>query len=323
MLVTSLLSMLLLIGCQQDKSVEESKKIAAKAKAAEKPKLAPVTKRPGYVKGDIFVLEYHRITPKESLYARSIDKFKQDLERLYKLGFRPVTVTEILEDKMNLPPGASPVALTFDDSTISQFKLDNEGNIDPNCAIGIMHTFAQKHPDFPVKATFYILPYTPFEQKQWIERKFAMLKQWGCEIGSHTVSHKGLKSLSEETIAKELGTSIDWIRTLGFEPKTMAVPYGIMPKRKDILANFNWQGKKYGFIANLRSMGRPARSPKSERPEDPLRFPRILGDDQKMALGYWLQKVEDGEVAPYVQPGVELPAPTLKQTQATEPKSSS
>ena len=77
-------------------------------------------------------------------------KFKQDLQLLYEKGFRPVTMSEYLDNKIDIAPGASPVVITFDDSDPSQFTLLPDGRPSANCAIGIWHAFAQKYPDFPI-----------------------------------------------------------------------------------------------------------------------------------------------------------------------------
>ena len=287
------------VGCKKS---ESHASLAPPKKVVEKPILKRVSNRQGDKKGVVFIAEYHRVLPKEGLYTRSTHNFRKDLDTLYKYGFRPVTLSEFVEGKMTLPPGASPVVLTFDDSSLSQFKMLPDGKIDPESAVGILENFSKEHPDFPVKATFFILPKVPFGQAGCVNQKLSRLKSWGCEIGSHTLSHNSLRKLSEEKIKQELGGSIDWIRSLGFEPKTMAVPYGIMPKKIELLKNFTWNGKQYGFIANVRSMGRPAHSFESEKPDNPYRLARIIGSNEPMALTYWLKKVEEGKVQLYVQP---------------------
>ena len=285
-------------GCQGAKKAEPAPKKAV----VQKPVLKRVSNRPGYKKGVVFIAEDHRVLPKEGLYTRSTKNFRKDLDTLYRLGFRPVTLTEFVEGKMTLPPGASPVVLTFDDSSLSQFKILPDGKVDPECAVGILEQFSKEYPDFPVKATFFILPKVPFGQEIWVDKKFSMLKAWGCELGSHTLTHSSLRKLSDEKVKQELGGSIDWIRSLGFEPKTMAVPYGVMPKNVSLLKSFTWNGKQYGFIANVRSMGRPARSFESEKPDNPYRLARVIGSDEPMALTHWLKMVEQGAIQPYVQP---------------------
>lgn len=285
-------------GQKQDTALNTEKKSGEPQKVA----LKRVSDRPENKKGDILIAEYHRILPKESSYARSITSFRSDLQKLYELGFRPVTLIEFLEDRMNIPPGSTPVVLTFDDSTVSQFKILPGGKIDPDCAVGILKDFSEKHPDFPVKATFYILPDNPFGQAGFLNRKLALLKEWGCEIGSHTMTHRSLSKLSDDEIKKELGESVDNIRELGFEPKTMAVPYGCMPKDPNILKSFTWNNKQYGFKANVRSMARPARSPLARKPDDPVRTPRVIANDAPLGFTHWLEKAKNGEVDLYVQP---------------------
>lgn len=293
-------SLIFLCGCNSSSKTENNSK-NLKSKEVVKKALTRVTNRVQNLKGDIFILEYHKVTPTEGLYARSSEKFRNDLTRLHKLGFRPVTMAELVQDKMNLPPGATPVVLTFDDSSLSQFKMLPDGTIDPECAVGIMESFSKTHPDFPVKATFYVLPDSMFCQKGLVDAKLKKLKEWGCELGSHTISHRSLRKLSDDEISKELGESIEYIRSVGFEPLTMAVPYGNMPKNNKILSKFSYKGKEYGFLANVRSMARPCRSMHVDKKEDPLRMPRILGSDEKFALSYWLDEVDKGNVGLYVQ----------------------
>ena len=70
-----------------------------------------VSERPGNTDGVVFVAMYHRVMPEEGSYTRSVEGFKRDLQRLYDMGFRPVTLGEYIDDKMDLAPGASPIGL--------------------------------------------------------------------------------------------------------------------------------------------------------------------------------------------------------------------
>src|SRR5438034_11746040 len=48
--------------------------------------------------GKIPVLEYHVIGgEKNSLYTRTVASFKADLEDVYKRGYRPITIAQMLE----------------------------------------------------------------------------------------------------------------------------------------------------------------------------------------------------------------------------------
>lgn len=246
-------------------------------------------------------MEYHRVQKKEARWDRSVDRFKADLERLYRMGFRPVTLTQYLDDKMDLPPGASPVVFTWDDSDPTQFRLLEDGSIDPDSGIGIWKAFAEKHPDFPVRGNFYILPQALWGQPGQVDRKLEMMKEWGCEIGSHTWSHANLKKLSAEAAKEELAKAIDFIESKGFECTSIALPYGISPQDASLIRSFEHKGKKYGHRAALLVGANPAPSPKSEK-LDPYRLPRIQSIEGDFGITYWLDKVEAGDVKPYVEP---------------------
>lgn len=260
----------------------------------------PVTTRKPNTMGRVLVLEYHRIA-EEGAWTRSAKKFRADLARLYQMGFRPVTVSEIASGKFDIPKGASPVAITFDDSDISQYRILKDGTIDPDCAIGIWRVFSVKHPDFPVKGTFYVLPSRPFGQRAWVGTKLRNLREWGSEIGSHTLSHKSLGSLTDDEVKQELAGSIEWLRKLGIEPTSLATPYGVRPKNHELLSGFTWNGKQYGFKAVTRVGAAPAWSPNDKR-FDPHNIWRVLGEDGQERMSQWLARIEKGKIEPYVQP---------------------
>lgn len=254
---------------------------------------ARVSDRPANVEGGVFVVEYHKIAKDEARWDRSIAKFKSDLQRLYDLGFRPVAMRDYLAGNMKLAPGASPVIFTFDDSHPSQFRLV-DGKLDPECAVGIWQEFASKHADFPVLASFYILPSTgPWGAKSDVPEKLRLLKDWGCELGSHTISHSNLSKLSDAVVEKEFVDANRFIRDAGFEPSVIALPFGIAPKNRGLL-------DKHYRAALLVGAG-PAPPPGSEK-FDPMRIPRIQGIDEDYGLTYWLDRVESGRYQPYVEP---------------------
>ncbi len=109
--------------------------------------LPRVTARPANRMGKVLIVEYHHISPKEARWDRSIRAFRADLERLYRMGFRPVTLSQFLDGRMPLPPGASPVVFTFDDASPSQIRLREDSSLDPDCAMG--KAFSRKAPRLP------------------------------------------------------------------------------------------------------------------------------------------------------------------------------
>ena len=194
-----------------------------------------------------------------------------------------------------------PVVFTFDDSDRSQFRLRPDGTLDPDCAVGIWAAFAEQHPDFPVRATFYVLPDVMWTQHKWWAKKLQMLRDWGCEIGCHTVTHPVLKRLTDEQVKREIAESVDFIETLGFYPNTMALPYGVAPKNRSLLEGFQWHGKHYGFKGVVLGGAGPSRQ--ATMPGfNPYKIQRIQGIDGFLGLSYWMSRVREGKCRPFVAP---------------------
>jgi hypothetical protein len=99
--------------------------------------------------GRIPVFEYHLIVDKNGLYERTRDGFLRDLETMYSRGYRPINMSELIDKKIDLPAGQSPVVLVFDDASPSQYR-----NIEKNCqqendtttADGIQYAINKQHP---------------------------------------------------------------------------------------------------------------------------------------------------------------------------------
>src|SRR5512144_790776 len=76
-----------------------------------------VGKLPPNHMGRIPVLEYHVIGgDKNALYTRTVASFKADLEDVYRRGYRPITIAQMLDKNFSdVPEGMSPVIFVFDD----------------------------------------------------------------------------------------------------------------------------------------------------------------------------------------------------------------
>jgi len=261
---------------------------------------ARVTTRPANKNGVVFVAEYHNIGYNKNRMFRSPEKFRKDLKRLYDLGFRPVTASEYLNDRMTLPPGASPVVMTFDDSQPSQFKLMANGELDPNCAMGIWQDFTKLHPDFPMKATFFVLP-RMWDQPKLRVKKVEMLKEWGSELANHTVHHPFLRKKTDEQVKAEIAGGIELLKKYGVtEPPLFAMPYGSNPKNRVLLKMFKYNGRVYQQSGAFLAGAEPAPAP--GKGLHPFRVPRILAQPGALGLEYWLDRVEKKETKPYVAP---------------------
>ena len=90
---------------------------AAGAVAATSDTLGP--KLPTNHTGRIPVLEYHVIGgDKNALYTRTAASFKADLEDVYKRGYRPITIAQMLDkDWSDAQPDFRAAATSFDAST--------------------------------------------------------------------------------------------------------------------------------------------------------------------------------------------------------------
>ena len=111
--------------------------------------------------GRFMILEYHKIDYPEARWTRTPENFRRDLQRLWERGYRTVLLGDLLERKIALPSGTTPIVLTFDDSSPGQFRyIEKAGQwvIDPDCGVGILEGFAREYPPFGHAATFYVLP---------------------------------------------------------------------------------------------------------------------------------------------------------------------
>jgi len=272
-------------------------------KVTEKP-LPPkrVTDRPENKMGRVFIAMYHHIRKGKGDMFRTVDEFRSDLKLYYKMGFRPVLASEYIENKMPLPPGASPIVLTFDDSNPSQIQLKKDGSVDPDSAVGVWMDFAKDHPDFPVHGTFFALPDSMWGQDKLVQKKLLILSSLGSEVGNHTLNHRFLNRLSDTKVKYELGRATERLAALGIKPPhVMAVPYGVMPRNTSLLKGFEFKGKRVEFEGVFRADGPPARSP--EDPEfDKLRIPRMIAASCPDNIEAFLDLIEEGKYQPYVQP---------------------
>jgi len=254
--------------------------------------------------GVVPIFMYHDIGKPEQRLNRSVAAFRHDLERLYQEGYRPVLLEDYLDNRMDLPAGKSPVILTFDDARGSQFHTLKDGTLDPNCAIGILQAFCKTHPDFPLHATFFVLPNRAFDQHKLAAQKLQALLAMGCEIGNHTVTHRSLRKLSDEEVREELATCVTRLHQMVPQARvdTMALPYGIAPRNRTLLASGTYQGQSYTNRAVLLVGAGPAPSPVSPH-FDPMRLPRIVTSEVRFGITYWLNELKRHPERRYISDG--------------------
>ena len=196
--------------------------------------------------GHIPILMYHAVgapahggKPRYDSQGLNIapQTFRKHLALMEAAHWYPVNMRDILTAHLNVPAGKTPVVLTFDDARGTQFHYLPNGKTDPNCAVGILEAFHDKHADWPLKATFYVLPKSawnpaPFWQPGKETKKLRALVADGFEVANHTTTHRMLTHLSNAELCWEMAECQEYVQTRapGATMDTMALPGGAAPK---------------------------------------------------------------------------------------------
>jgi hypothetical protein len=279
--------------------------------------------------GRIPVFEYHLIGAKNGVYERTIDGLRRDLEVMYQRGYRPVSMAEVIDKKIDLPAGQSPAVLVFDDASPSQFRyIEKNGQleIDPTSAVGILVAFNKKHPDWRNRAVFCMLPAAQAgrsffgdkniegQKTEWRYKKVKFLADQGFELCNHTLYHARLDRAGakvEEFIARG-DMAIDSVIP-GYKVRTFALPLGMWPQNRALAKKGSWRDAKgrvvsYDYDAILEVAGGPARSPFDPQ-FNPMSVPRVqvIGDSAVTRTLNTLEKhgqryVSDGDPKTVAKP---------------------
>ena len=283
--------------------------------AAVSPANAPVAPTSGglaeNLTGRIPVLEYHVIGgDKNELYTRTAASYRADLEAAYRLGYRPITVAQMLDkDFRDVPAGMSPVVFVYDDASPSQFRyVEKNGalEIDPTSGLGIWLDFAKSHPGWTNRGTYCLLngaemghnffgdkPKFDGQENAWRFRKVKWLADNGFELCDHTLWHMMLNKYPDAAVQEQIARNAMGIDSAvpGYKIRTMALPYGLWPKNRTLAWQGSWTDPKtkqthnYKFDAVLEVAGGPSRSPYDPQ-FDPKRITRVqaVGDQIAQTL---------------------------------------
>jgi hypothetical protein len=258
--------------------------------------------------GKIPVVEYHLISDHDALYSREREHFKRDLEFIYKKGYRPVTISQLLDRKIDLPRGQSPVVFVFDDASPSQFSyIEKNGQleIDPNSGIGIWMAFAKTHPGWSNRAVFCLLPNAAAghaffgnkgidgQKTEWRFKKVQWLNEQGFELCNHTLWHANLGKYPDAFVQEQIARGQMAIDSAvpGYKVRTFALPLGVWPKNRALAKSGSWTDPKtkqvvsYNNQAVLEVSGGPTMSPYDPK-FNPLSIKRIeaIGNGIESAL---------------------------------------
>lgn len=328
-IVTLCIISLLVSGCRQKQVTE------APSKPKGPPQIAQQVldkTRPNEA-GAVMVVMYHRILadePDNDLNRRP-DSFRKDLETLHTKGYYPVNASELVENKMDVPAGKTPIVISFDDALQSQFKVilkNGKPSIDPNCAVGILETFNKKNSDWPLRATFFVLPkegrnYDPFGQPEFVADKFSYFVKKGYEVANHTSTHDSLRGKSAKEVQWELATAFKDIKSISDAAamQVLALPYGKLPRdagAQKALVSGSEGGTTYHNKAVFLAAWRPVLSPLTKNDGkiteggslcafNPYRLERVKPDARQATspgtLEYWLKWFDKNPTLRYVSDG--------------------
>lgn len=167
------------------------------------------------------ILMYHATVPgnKKQKFSYSIDssRFCRHLDLLEKMGWHTACIRDLIK-KDKLP--AKTVIITFDDG----FANNYEGAFLPLLKRGMKATW--------FIASGYVDSYSTWLDYHLNDRMLssAQLREMhrqGMEIGSHTISHPDLTTLTEEELEQEIGHSKHWLEDIVNAPVvSFAYPYG-------------------------------------------------------------------------------------------------
>jgi hypothetical protein len=281
--------------------------------------------------GRIPVFEYHLLAEKNGVYERTPEGLRHDLEAMYQRGYRPISISEMIDKRIDLPAGQSPVVLVFDDASPSQFRyIEKNGQleIDPTSAVGILTAFNKQHADWRNRTVFCMLPAAQVgrsffgdkgiegQKTEWRYKKVKFLADEGFELCNHTLYHARLDRAGakvEEFIAR--GEMAIDSAVPGYKVRTLALPLGMWPQNRELAKRGSWQAPKgrtvkYSYDAILEVAGGPARSPFDPQ-FNPMSIPRVqvIGDSAVARTLNGLEKhgqryVSDGDPKTVARPAI-------------------
>ncbi|MEU4806162.1 polysaccharide deacetylase family protein [Actinosynnema sp. NPDC023587] len=259
--------------------------------------------------GQVPVLMYHRLTAQPtSVYDRTPDGYRAELERLAAEGYVPVTATEYATGRIDVPAGRHPVVLTFDDGDPTQFALGPDGGPAPGTAIAILLDVAARHPGFRPVASLYVNA-APFGTPDG-KGVLPWLRDHDFEVGNHTQQHTNLSAAGDAEVQEAIASGQREIDSAvpGYRVSSLALPFGAVPGNGPLALRGSHNGVTYEHSCVLLVGANPAPSPYADD-FDPLNVPRIRsqdasGEEAKYGSTSWLDQLAASPAGRYTSDGV-------------------
>lgn len=203
--------------------------------------------------GKTIIITYHDVGEKEHRYQRTPEGLKYDVLYMYKKGYLPVSLEDYMNENINISKGYSPYVITFDDGNRNKFNILENGEIDSESSYGILKYLESKLTEFKPYATFFINGGIPFEQEEFVKRKFDLMLESGMSIGNHTLSHKNLKH-NIDMIEREIALqkkNLEQYLPENYEVNTLAIPNSTTHSSEEYerILKGEYDGIKYDNIA--------------------------------------------------------------------------
>lgn len=254
--------------------------------------------------GQVPILMFHQVVaaPRSDFDISPTD-FRSLLDNLAAQHYVPVTAADYATGRIDIPAGSSPVVLTFDDATRSQFALGPRGEVAPLCAVGILLEVAARHPGFTPVATFYLNEH-PFGQSH-PATYLTWLISHHFDLGNHTLTHANLRQLGAAGVQTELAGEQREITAAapGYSVTTMALPFGATPIQGSLAHLGSSAAGSYDYRAVMLVGANPAPSPYAASAD--VQVPRIRAASLSVPFDahFWLPRlarsryVSDGDPA--------------------------
>lgn len=241
--------------------------------------------------GRVPVLEWHEVGEPGGQLSISRDAFWSELERLYQLGYRPVTLAEFSDGIFPIPAGTSPVVLTFDDGFKEHLTLDGD-RPRPDSVVGMLGDFAQTHAGWRATAAFYVYWPAPFGDRRTAPAKLRWLVDHGFELGNHSLHHDYLSRTDDRGVQQSLALAQQAVSDAvpGYRFRSLALPFGAWPEHRELALFGEYEGVRYRHDVILLVGDMPTLSPNHQE-FDPMGVMRVQAHDPEN-LARWLRWLE-------------------------------
>jgi len=184
---------------------------------------------------EVPILAYHNVSEKTDRFGYTVtpQEFRKHMETLWKEGYTPESIDNFVWGEMQ--SWGKKFIVTFDDAYPGQLMVDDNGEIERECAYGILkEIYGEK-----ANAAFFVCfdkngsAFGSPEKEKYILN--LILDEGSC-VGHHTYSHRFLNTLGYEEVEREIRMADEKFSEL-LGPRAAAVkifcyPGGEFPKDK-------------------------------------------------------------------------------------------